>query len=434
MRPGPFPWATDDFYVSVGNPWNNKETKIQPSVALSAEGWEPEGVVPADYLNWLFHRYHVLREDTARSLSMDFRQVPANLTPFANPIRRKYIFDQSNKVHTIVSTANANGSYQIDHAYLDGEQFTSAQTFPSKPLNANINGLAQDQNGHIVAVLSGVNDIVHYTTAPGTNYTAITWSGGAPALNWRKIDCDPTGPLWIIADDAGGGNVVAWSSTDGITFAAIAGFPAAMGAGQTVGLAHTKHPVGALGPDDGGNEYWICFNNTNMARSSDGITWSSAAHGLTVPTGGTDMHQKIAYSRTARRWVIPAGSGSYGDVYYSDDNGSSWATLSSVLSPTPTSLDGIMSDGYGTFVIYNLGQLFQATPAAPFGIQFWVSVDDGITWSYNVFVPAKYATTRFICDMGHFGLYDIGTPESNIGFALISHSGTACSLERSLIG
>lgn len=77
----------------------------------------------------------------------------------------------------------------------------------------------------------------------------------------------------------------------------------------------------------------------------------------------------------------------FGDISYSDDNGATWTYLAGALPITagpPTHATAgmeahIAGDGYGTFVVTRNNR--QAVADG----KFWISVDEGLTWTAGEF-------------------------------------------------
>jgi len=237
----------------------------------------------------------------------------------------------------------------------------------------------------LVITDSSAADLVKYATGFGGGaWTTITFGGGAPTYQWASVACDRNtaggaSADWCIGCYTGAGtSPEIWSSTDGINFATEAGFSAGNGE-RVVGLYHSKHRAGLLGPDDPGNPVWVAVLDTDdVYRSVDHATWNGPV-ALGKNTGGNA--RSLAYSAPARRWVAAHSDTDFGDISYSDDNGASWTTLANVLQASAgmqaAGMEAhITGDGYGTFIVtrYNRTGLTS-------GNYFWISVDDGLTWS-----------------------------------------------------
>jgi hypothetical protein len=285
----------------------------------------------------------------------------------------------------LVCTVNTGAPKSIDQWYIqDGIKGRNATIKNIYTYVGTFNFIDAESNQTETTVVAidetGATDQVYYQIIRGTgNFLIVTFGGGAPGLNWRTVGCDrglSGTSIFLIGDDAGGGNPVCRRSAGGQIFNTVSGFPTMTGSSR--GIFHTHHPAGALAPSgsgtgqDPGNLSWLYVTDTQVSRSVDGITWyGPVAHGA----AGT-MHRKCAaYSRTSSRWVIPHQDTS-GSIVYSDDNGASWTTLSGIIpGAIPSGEKRIFCDGYGTFIIF-----LDGTSESMF-----ISVDDGMTWTNQYF-------------------------------------------------
>lgn len=405
-KPGPHPWATNDTYVSGPDAGSN--TKTPPLTAHREDGYYRTRRPGPDILNYQLNRNALVQSTVARLAAMNYQLVEQNNIDYSTAAAATldsscHYYDADGNIYASLFYGDPGGTQLLERYSINGVNWA---TPASNPIPGNALGGAgrsdadgDDSNRRIIVHDGTTTDDVYYNTGYGAaSWTKVTFDGGAPGLNWRRVACDRDtagngAAHWCIGDDAGGGNPVLWSSTDGISFTAEAGFPA-LGAASVSGIFHSLHPVGALGPDDTGNPAWLVLAGNFVVRSTDHITWTSVNPAIS----GTWGSRSVAYSRTSRRWVLAIGGTQFGTIHYSDDNGATWTSIANAL-PIQSAMQHantgarIASDGYGTFVVTRSVQ-----PTVP-STEMWVSVDEGLTWS--LFQPADDTMSLWGSDDGY---------------------------------
>lgn len=384
MRPGYIPFATNDTYVAGPDIGDN--TKTAPLTVHREDGYY-RGRRPApDTWNWITNRYSLLEEQMARLQATNYVTADSSVLAYTTMNASCHNFNTvSTTLNQEVSFFFYNGGAGtvVEQLGANGMIWTTPGVVAAGGIAGIVAMDAEGSNSYhkIVVIDDGViNDLVRYQ-AGAAAWATVTFTAGAPGLDWRSVgnDRDTAGSgndLWLIGDDAGGGNSVMWSSTDGITFGVLATWPGATVTEPIHGIYHSCHPAGALGPDDAGNPTWLALSDTYSTYSADGATWTAKAHGLNTGAGSFNS-RSAAYSRNARRWVVVHPDSQFGTVSYSDDNGDTWTTTASAL---PSAVAGagrsphIACDGYGTFIVVEGAAGVDAQ-------RVWISTDEGITWT-----------------------------------------------------
>jgi hypothetical protein len=376
MKPGTHPWADNDVYAAGPDVGSN--TKTETLALHRGDGYARSRRPSPDNLNWQLNRGGVAHKLLSKIQSGNYTLEDSTASPAASVLA------------TACWTLNNEGNINV--FLYDGVNTISERrgiqgriwSIPaSSPVSAAagvvtlIDSASDDVNNRVICASSGVNNQVHYNNS----YAGGSWAASAIAVNvsagWSAIGCDANtaggaNALWLIGDDTtntnpGAGNGILNSSVNlGANFAAVGTWPAI--AEPILCIEHSHHAAGALGPDDAGNPTWLILTTTRAVSSADGATWTNSAHGLGIAAN----KDSLAYSKCERRWVWPIGGA---DVVYSDDNGVTWVTLNNVLAGStgvPADMH-IQGDGYGTFVIVDDSNVSRE--------RFWVSVDDGITWT-----------------------------------------------------
>ncbi len=373
MRPGPHPWATNAAWAA--GPDAGSDAKTETPDVLREDGLYRSSRIGSDTFNWQLNRGHLAHQFAAKMFAANWTLEDTDLA----------VGVANDQLMASCQHTNANGSYVsyfvADSAAggastvkvgVNGRTWAAGGAAGPNPGAATTSMDADNDDDADVRVIVFnaplANDQIYDSSALGA--WNLTPMGGA-GLNWSAIGCDRNtaggaAALWLTGDDAGGGNAVLYSSTDpvGVGFANVATFPAV--AEPVIQIAHTCHPASALGPDDAGNPSWLIFTTTRVLVSADGAAWSNQAHGFT----GAPTKKGAAYSRTTGRWIAPDPGGG-GAVWYSDDNGVTWADVggANALSGATGTIFQCACDAYGTFVILDdAGRL-------------WVSSDDGMNWT-----------------------------------------------------
>lgn len=425
MRPGPFPWAEDDLYT--GGPDIGSPTKTAPLAAHRGDGYYRTRRPAPDILNWQLNRAHLLQKSVARMQVMNWYEtglLPATLAGYTLESACHYQ-DVVNTDTFINAFLYDNGPDLVDEIYRGQSQLVGWTLVPGpcNPVSNLVNAItvidsdADDINMRMVAIYGNVADLVRYNNA----YIAA-WGDApipaAPGLLWRALgnDRNTVGPAvnarWLIGDDGTGPGAVSrlYTSNGGNppSFVNVGGWPVIAEPIRFIG--HTCHRAGALGTDDPGNPSWLILTTTQACRSADGLTWNQAAHGF---PGNAPEKKTAAYSRTSGRWVSVMNGVAAGVVMYSDDLGATWTTIATALVPPPGGGNPleIACDGHGTFVISEING------------HIWVSVDDGLTWTYLWAAEVMTANANLIEPF--YGVVDNvdDTPAFPAGFVLLDHDG-----------
>lgn len=437
-KPGPHPWATNDTF-SAG-PDIGSDAKTVPLAAHMEDGYY-RGRRPApDILNWQLNRNYLTHLSVARLQAANYQHIVTDTTDYSTGrlvASSHYTSSSGNYMRTSLYFANGSTSNLQELWSENGADWTAATSDPvlsSLGSNPTIGADGEDSNHRIVTGSwgggTGYNKVVYHTQHSGV-WTAVTFSGGAPAnALWHDVACDRdtagnATAHWCITAYVSGSSALLWSSTDGITFSVESGFSTASGWNPT-GIYHSCHPAGALGPGDAGNPIWLVSSGDQVYRSADHVTWTGPVY-----IGGATGQRGLAYSKLSRRWVAAHSYNNGGDISYSDDNGATWTTISNAL-PGAASADDhrIAGDGYGTFVVVAENALTNA---------MWVSVDEGLTWSMvrvpddtmagwvsddgYIIEPAFFASdvdnTPAGCGFFVYAGYNDNTPETRIFRSLV---------------
>jgi hypothetical protein len=376
MRPGYNPWATGDLYTTP--PSVGTATKFEPTAALRLEGFHGNDFVGPGFVNWMLHRLYLMQLESARMRAKNLVAVDGTLAGAVNQFLSSFCYDEANDLYTILFYDIGGGvAGAYESVVQGGEIFTANNTITG--VLGGITALDSDgsENGYRHVAVTGPNDIIRYSLNGGA-WAAATFTG-VPATSFTAIGCDRgtagVASKFLIGDDgaSGGGNALVYAcTTTGVNYVNVAGFPA-LGAIPIRGIFHSLHPAGALYPADPGNPTWLVLTDTDACRSADGVTWNTVAHGF---AGGALHRRCAAYSKTSGRWVVALQGASTGDIEYSDDDGASWTLINNAFAPATGGVQ-IVGDGYGTFVA--CPEEFGGAVAAT-ATEFWVSVDDGMTW------------------------------------------------------
>ena len=383
MRPGDHPWATNDTFVA--GPDIGSDSKTQTLQVHQEDGMYRSRRPAPDVYNWQLNRNFLTNRFLQKMLVTNWSIADSAALHNGDTLGASTTISNS----AIIAGQHINtfwfdaGGNQGEALFASGTQWlTPASDPPLAAANAIVSqDVDCDEVEHRVLVAytpaAGADETQYALTLGGGAWNATTWNPGAPTLDWLSVGCDRNtagggAARWLIGDDgvAGTAPPVIWSSPDGIDFTAQA-IPGTIIAGQRIGfIGHTLHPVGALGPDDAGNPSWFVLTNARSMQSADGATFTdNGNHGLAI---ATPNRRNAAYSRVTGRWVVPEGVASAGDITYSDDLGATWTTIVGALrSITAMSNPQIVGDGYGCFVVSDMQQE-----------ALWVSVDDGISWTY----------------------------------------------------
>lgn len=377
-------WATDTLFPAGGDAWSAQPNKEDPSDAKKDVGRVPAELPPATETNWwrnMVSRW-LLHLCTLRVLNwLDIRDYTAVAATGAPAVG---CWDEG-AGYFYLGTANGEVIQSPTGEYWDDDGGGAAVgPFIGNPIHS----IDSSDADHRVATGNHAADAVYYKT------TAIGWTvctlGGA-GLTWEHVasdhDANGGGAVWLIVDNAT--PAVFYRSTDGITFTVVnvTGFT---GSGVNTMLVPSRDPD---------NDTWLVIDGTNASRSADqGATWTTAAHGLTLKTpSATYPGYGVCYDRASGRYIAVLSGGSAGDVAYSEDNGATWSTFSSVLPSTvasPSDLE-VFTSGDGE-IIAHIGD-----------VGFWSSVDGGETWR-PVDLPAAAsggtgtAGARFTFGRGRF--------------------------------
>jgi hypothetical protein len=206
-----------------------------------------------------------------------------------------------------------------------------------------------------------------------------TWAAVTPAtagIAWGACAGGPITEKWVIG---GAGGQIESSQNGSVWTARTSG----LAANPILCMEHNKL--------SSGSPKYVAMTTSEVAHSSDGITWSVASHGL------TSNPRALAYSHgyaeaPDERWVAMLENGT--DVAYSDDQGATWTQLTSVLSGWGGGTfkkASIASDGFGVFV---------ATLASSTGNMMWASIDNGETWTRVQIVPGAGGSSSESISMG----------------------------------
>jgi hypothetical protein len=393
-KPGFHPWAKDDVWTA--GPDVGSDTKAAPPDANRDEGYYRQRRPGPDVFNWQINRNSLIQDTLARLQAANYQHVRTDTTDYGTgaPVGKLMTschFGDANLRNTICTLifydAAAGAEQILEYGGINGVTWSAPGANPvfaapgaGVPTFLDADGSDAD---HRIVCHDNAVDRVRYNT--GGAWANITFTAGAPTYYWLSLACDRNtaggaSAHWVIsAFVAAGASAAVWSSTDGINFAAEAGFSTANGV-TPEGTYHSNHPAGALGPDDVGNPTWLVLGQDSAYRSTDHATWSSAV------ALGYDCrnNRSAAYSRPARRWVVAHSDTDFGDVSYSDDNGATWTYLAGALPVEAGHIAAgveahIAGDGYGTFVVT------RHTRTAVADGKFWISVDEGLTWSLGEF-------------------------------------------------
>jgi len=341
-----------------------------PTPAQAAEGYYAQIRPAPQVLNSLLHRNGLAQMAASRMRASSLLLSDGTGANLVGATLDAYAYDQVNGWHFGFYMDPAGPPWVLC-------TYTRGITYWAAPISCNMLVSAADRldadgdNTGRIMVLSHLAaggaqvrhaDALGVWSAPG--------AGWAAGQQWYAIACDratsgAANALWLVGDRPGGaaaslaGSNVAppglptWAA---VIYGGVAGE-------DVMGIWHSLHPAGALGPSDPGNPTWLVVSQNRAWRSGDGAAWNNAAHGL----AGTFDRRSAAYSRTTQRWVITLGNIA-GDVAYSDDNGATWVLIAGALANAAggAAVD-LVCDGYGTFIAQD-------------GNTFWVSSDEGMTW------------------------------------------------------
>lgn len=388
-RPGPAPWAENDVYV--GGPDVGSNTKTSPLALHREDGYYRTRRPAPDILNHQLNRLGLLQSEVARMRAKNLVSTDGTAGAAANTMAG-WCYDQLNDICTFLFH-NAAGAALAATESIGGEIWPAqVAVFPAGVgVFDTVDGAADDVgNRHVIGdgVGAGLTDIIR-ASAHGGAWGAV--GAGGAGLHWQAIGCDRNTAagaqaLFLIGDDANvqvgpAAQPVVYGFGAGPAYGVVAGFgaatlPAGVGVGEEVYfIGHTNHPVGALGPDDPGNPSWLVLTTTQSVVSADGAAWTTAAHGF---LGAVMAPRVAAYSRTSGRWVVALQGAAAGNIEYSDDNGTNWTLVAGAFNAV-TAFPQIVCDGYGTFVVGEAGI------AGGADTQFFVSVDEGLTWESVVY-------------------------------------------------
>jgi hypothetical protein len=396
-KPGDHPWAKDDVWTA--GPDIGVNTKAAPPDANRDEGYYRQRRPGPDVLNWQLNRNALIQQTVARLAGMNYTPQITSTVDYnsVGALRAACHFGDAalrNSLCTLVFYNNLAGADNIlEFGGINGVTWTAPGSNPVFAGAIGGNPAFLDADGsdadHRIVLHNNAVDQVRYNT--GGAWANITYTAGAPNYFWQAVGCDRNTAggataHWLIGAYTGAGTSAAiWSSTDGIAFAVEAGFSTAVGANVDC-IQHSLHPAGALGPDDVGNPAWIVISGNNAYRSTDHSTWlGPVALGYNSSTS-----RAVAYSRPSRRWVVAHSDTDFGDISYSDDNGATWTYLAGALPvEAGHSVAGmeahIAGDGYGTFIVIRHDRNAVADG------KFWISVDEGLTWSLGEFLDDTMA-------------------------------------------
>ena len=299
----------------------------------------------------------------------------------------------------------------------DGSTWHSGSPFGR---DAVVRALAAGAGGSVVAV--GAAGPAGDRPTIWHSADGITWTGGVEPIAPRSVasgtitvtDVVATGSGWLVVGredpacevDCGvePSRALAWTSSDGLRWAAVPEQPSLRPGGMTV---VTRSPVGYIGAG-------VAARGPAIWTSSDGLRWSRARD---VPTpSSTDPSTWItivAASANDREVVCVAESLGLGPggapfaLAWSTSDGETWR-LANLEEPTPVTREGVTWTADGWLVA---GQRW-SEGSNGWVLAAWQSVD-GQAWraipaarSPQVFVPMSVATSGTI-DVA-VGLVDVG--------------------------
>lgn len=203
-------------------------------------------------------------------------------------------------------------------------------------------------NGFVVAVSNSNSGQI----AMSSGYLG-TWNAQTPSSSaaWRVATFDPASSLFIIAGNSGTPVHVS-TSPNGASW---------VDKTTASGFSVVGEAPRAIASDPAGVGGTMILSDTEYSHTTYGSTFTSSTHGLgSIPLA-------LAYSRDAR-WVAILTNG---NVAYSDDDGSTWTTVSSPFAGFVATYVRLAADGVGALM---------ASFCDANGSHFWASNDNGLTW------------------------------------------------------
>ncbi len=372
-----FTWATDDNYSDPGEAWDGQPTKVLPSAGDQATGYLPEDKPPGPWWNYKFNNIAEVLADIAVVHVFNFSEAHFDLVASAtsdwrasditnadpgvtryNPIS-DYFFAVNNRGNSIYSIDRAN--FGTGDPANDGSTWQDETTDP-RSVTATV-----APAGTCDAACSpsaGTRVFARGNDATGSTYYAQginDWSNAATATStiWHGVDFNTSTRCCL----GGEGGAIDYSNTG------ISGWASATVtlSGDVSVLKHNR--------ETGSDACWVALTSTEYARSSDGITWTSGAHGLTGPI------LAMAYSALGDRWGVVNENGDFG---YSDNNGVTWTEISTPFDNMPagphlaTSVN-IATDGQDSWIV-----TYEKNKA---GSRMWASLNNGANWG-QIYSPS----------------------------------------------
>ncbi len=304
-------WATNDLFVSGGDPWDGDPTKVEPAAGRTLEGFEPTQKPPADHFNWLLNRIGRWIGHWSEFLLWNWFAGGA----FGGGEIRKFAHDTgADSGRGIFIAVQDDGGRRFAS---DGINFAAASV---AGVSTDLRGAAGDQSSLFVVVgadaagrsiESSPDGDVYTDRVPGSGggggdlFFAVVWDPSNSLFvavgNGEVVDTSPDGITWtarvtpatddllgvatdgstIIVAVGDAGKIL--TSPDGVTWTA-----------RVSGIANDLEDVvwaGDLG-------LFVAMGTADMLTSPDGITWSAATHPdpLLSSEGGIATDGRVLYT------------------------------------------------------------------------------------------------------------------------------------------
>ena len=418
MRPGIVKYAENDTYA--GGPDAGLANKVEPTATYQGDGDYPGYSPGPDLYNFLMHRLGKLTQERTRSIlgsiqhrlsaavqKYDVRGSASSRYLVGSPYRRDTVFFLVDGNTDPAASQAVYEAVTSGHGYFSLNAATSYTVAAAGDVISLLDADGDDHSGEQVVVLtdSGSQNIIGYKSNPSIAWAMVTGASVTP--DWACVGCDQDwtnasglGALWMIGGQkTGGGTYYLESSrTPSGGFTALGATPTFTAVPRCI--LHSQHYAGKMLPDDTGNPFWIVLSDVELGISYDGgVTWQTVTHGWAPSVSLTN--KAVAYSANSRRLVAPVYNGASGDIYISDDNGVTWTKHAGVLPDVGGALS-IVSDGFGGFLVWENNTT---------GYQYFVSGDDGLTWTACYLPMGDNSTTGWQSRMFHAAL----EPDAGIG-------------------
>lgn len=357
-RPDQVPlWAINAAFASPGDSWDTDPTKVTPPAGKQAEGWEPTGMPPAEFLNWWQEKMSRWIEHLA-PLPLD-NLFPIDTTGAAlDGLIMRVAFDPAVLSGKGIHVAH----WTTGVMFGDGETWETSTALGGAP---SVNDVASDGVGLFVLVGGDAAGVLIFSSVDGDVWTARTPARITAGELFRAVVWDPSNSLWIAAGDDGHVE----TSPDAITWT-----------DRTPGFAATERAFGLAVDPANGIAVAVLENGDVWRSANGGVTW---VENVGVLGGGSD----VAWSPGAARFVAVGGvvPRVLSEVFLSSD-GTTWvAATTPPAMPTALLLSVAADEGYG---LISVGEI-TGSPLTHFSSY---SSDGGDTWTAGRHRPKEVET------------------------------------------